>query len=71
MKAEIRRLEQVVSDLTYERDSYKRAAQAWVMQQVTEEQIQRYGQEEPGVPLKEFIGDLEQLGYGKTTFPLS
>jgi hypothetical protein len=62
--ADINRLTQMVSNLSAERDAYRAAAQAWAAAQVTEADIQRYAQEEPGLPLEAFIGELEQQGRG-------
>jgi len=59
LQAEITRLGQVIARLTEERDSYRRAAQAWAMAEITDADIERYGTEEPGLPLEAFVAELE------------
>jgi hypothetical protein len=58
--AEIERLNRLVCELTKERDDYRRAAEIWAAAQISEADIERYGRDEPGVPLEAFIDELEQ-----------
>ena len=51
---------QLVESLTAERDAYRRAAMAWALADVTDEDIERYAQNEDGIPLEAFIGELEE-----------
>jgi hypothetical protein len=51
---------QTIATLQAERDAYRRAVYAWALEQITEEQLQRYAQSEDGLPLENFIGELEQ-----------
>jgi hypothetical protein len=55
---------QTIAALQEERDAYRRALYAWALEQITDEDLQRYAQPEAGVPLDEFIGELEQ-GIGR------
>ena len=58
---EVKRLSQLVIDQSEELDTYRKAAQAWAVAQVTEADIRRYVQDEPGLPLNAFIDELEQI----------
>lgn len=61
LRAECDRLLRLVKQLEQERDALRRAVHARAWDQVSEEQLQRWGtDEEPGLPLKDFIGELEQ-----------
>ena len=51
---------QTIAALQEERDAYRRAIYSWALAQITDEELQRYGQPEAGLPLDEFIGELEQ-----------
>jgi hypothetical protein len=52
---------QTLAALEAERDAYRRAAYAYALAEITDEDIQRYGQLEDGEPLEAFIGELEQI----------
>ena len=52
---------QAFSALEADRDAYRRAAYAWALAEITEEEIQRDAQMEEGEPLDAFIGELEEL----------
>lgn len=55
----LRKDRETLAALRAERDAYRRAAYAWALDQITDADLQRYGQDEPGLPLEAFIGDLE------------
>jgi hypothetical protein len=57
-KAETNRLTQLVNKLTVEVESLRKAAQAWASAEITDAHIQRYGKQEPGLTLEEFIDEL-------------
>jgi len=61
VQGEIDKLRQAVARLTAERDAYHRVALEWAAAQVTQEEIQLYSREEPGLPLESFIDELENL----------
>jgi hypothetical protein len=65
--AEIDRLNRLVCQLTEERDDYRRAAEIWAAAQISEADIERYGRDEPGVPLESFIDELEQSAKRRRT----
>jgi hypothetical protein len=54
------RQHQRTAALQAERDTYRRAAYAWALEQIKDEDLKRYAQNEPGLPLDDFIGELEQ-----------
>jgi hypothetical protein len=55
---------QLLTALRAEHEAYRRALYAWAADQITEEDLQRYAQEEEGVPLSDFIKELEELADG-------
>jgi hypothetical protein len=57
---EVKRLNEVIADQSAELDSLRQVAQAWAVAQLTEADIRRYEQDEPGLPLEAFIDELEQ-----------
>jgi hypothetical protein len=66
LKERVQRLEeerererQALAAVRAERDAYRRAAYAWAAGQVTDEDLRRYAAEEDGLPLDDFIGELE------------
>lgn len=50
---------QRIRELEAERDAYRRAAYAWALGQVTQDDIERYSQEEEGLPLAAFLRELQ------------
>jgi hypothetical protein len=50
---------QTIATLQAERDAYRRALYAWALEQITDEDLQRYAQNEDGLPLDDFIGELD------------
>jgi hypothetical protein len=51
---------QTIASLSAERDAYRRVVYAWALDRITDEDLERYAQQETSVPLAEFIGELEQ-----------
>jgi hypothetical protein len=60
LEQERERDQQTIVTLQAERDAYRRAVYAWAREQITEEDLQRYAHNEDGLPLDDFIGELEQ-----------
>jgi hypothetical protein len=59
LEQEQERARQTIAALQAERDAYRRAAYAWALEQITDEEVERYGQTEEGLALDDFIGELE------------
>jgi hypothetical protein len=57
---------QTIAALQAERDAYRRALYAWALEQITDEDLQRYSRSEDGLPLDEFIGELETGARART-----
>jgi hypothetical protein len=51
---------QTIASLNAERDAYRRVVYAWALDQITDEDLERYAHQETGVPLDEFIGELDR-----------
>jgi hypothetical protein len=51
---------QTIANLYAERDAYRRVVYTWALDQITDEDLERYAQQETGVPLDEFIGEVDQ-----------
>jgi hypothetical protein len=60
LRVEIERLHERIKQLEAERDAYRRAAYAWALERITDDELRRYEQDEEGFPLDAFIGELEQ-----------
>jgi hypothetical protein len=60
LRAENERLHERIKQLEAERDAYRRAAYAWALERITDEELRQYAQNEEGLPLEAFIGELEQ-----------
>src|SRR4051812_5482501 len=61
LEQENARARETIAALEAERDAYRRAVYAFVMDQITEEDIARDAQPEEGLPLEAFIGELEAI----------
>jgi hypothetical protein len=59
-RAEIERLHERIKQLEAERDAYRRAAYAWALERITDDELRRYAQNEEGLALDVFIGELER-----------
>jgi hypothetical protein len=67
LRARIKQLEeererdrQALNALQAERDAYRRAVYAWALEQITDEDVQRYAHSEEGLPLDDLLAELEQ-----------
>jgi hypothetical protein len=65
LQSEVRDLSKLAADQAAELEMYRRAAQAWAAAEITEADIERYAEQEPGLLLEAFIGELEQLSAGE------
>jgi hypothetical protein len=65
LRTEVSRLSKVEADLLSQLDMYRRASQAWAAAQITDADIKRYAQNEPGGPIDSFIAELEQRVRGQ------
>jgi hypothetical protein len=50
---------QTIASLQKERDAYRRAAYAWALEQITDEDLQRYAQNDDGVSYDDLIEELK------------
>jgi hypothetical protein len=67
LQARVKQLEEererdhrAMAALQAERDAYRRAVYAWALEQITDEDLERYAHSEAGLPLDDFIADLER-----------